>query len=138
MHQVRLSSGNIDIICLAAEQANSRLRDIEQGKLLLPMQYASRLSWEVLYEAREILRKLLRPRGEQSRRFLGRTSVSVSMEDLLALTQAIEQVMSKLQQIELGRDMAAMKALAQECQQVLDGCLRGAWNQRSLLMVADF
>lgn len=137
MYQVRLSSENIDIIRLAVEQANSRLKDIEQGKFLLPMQYAARLSWEVLYEAREILRMLQRPRAEQPRSLLSRSGVSFSSEELLVLTRAIEQVMGKLQQIEMEQDMTGMKALAQECQQALDGCLCGSWNRRPLLMVAD-
>lgn len=138
MDQVRLSSENIDVIRLAVEQANSRLKDIEQGRFLLPMQYSARLSWEVLYEAREILRRLKRPRTEQPRPPLGRWSLSISSEELLGLTQAIEQVMGKLQQIEMEQDMTAMKALALQCQQALAGCLCNAWNRRSALMVADW
>ncbi len=137
MYQVRLSSENIDIIRLAVEQANSRLKDIEQGKLLLPMQYAARLSWEVLYEAREILRRLWRPQSEQPQQLSNRSGISLDSEELLALTRSIEQVMGQLQQIEMEQDMTAMKAWAQDCQQALDGCLCDAWHRRPLLMVAD-
>ena len=137
MYQVRLSSENIDIIRLAAEQAHSRLKDIERGKSLLPMQYAARLSWEVLYEAREILRMLRQPPAAQSRLRASRASVSFAKEELLSLTRSIELVMGQLQQIEMEQDMTVMKTLAQECQQALDGCICSTWAQRPLLMVAD-
>lgn len=137
MGQVKLSSENIEVIHLSVEQASSRLRVIEQGKRLLPMQYTARLSWEVLYGAREILSLAQQPRVERAHR-LSHRLVTFSSDDLLGLAQSIEQVMLKLHQIEMEKDMAAMKVLAHQCQQELEGCLFGALNQRPSLLVADW
>jgi hypothetical protein len=43
-------------IAQAIEDVMQQLQIIEQGKDLRPMQYTARLSWEMLYKYREILR----------------------------------------------------------------------------------
>lgn len=137
MYQVKLSSESLDIIYRAVEQASSRILAIESGKLLLPMQYAARLAWEVLYEAREILRIAQRPRAEQPRQNWSRSAVTLSGEDLLDLAQSIEQVMGKLHKIEVERDIDVIKVFGRQCQQELEGCLFGALSRRPISLMGD-
>ncbi len=51
-----LKPEELTAIAQAIEEVMTQLQVIEQGKELRPMQYTARLSWEMLYEYREILR----------------------------------------------------------------------------------
>lgn len=51
-----LNAEELKEIARAIETVMAQLQVIEQGKELRPMKYTARLSWEMLYEYREILR----------------------------------------------------------------------------------
>jgi hypothetical protein len=51
-----LKPEELTAIAQAIEDVMRQLQIIEQGKEMRPMQYTARLSWELLYEYREILR----------------------------------------------------------------------------------
>jgi len=137
MNHVKLAPEKADTIYRSIEQASYQLSDINRGERLRPMQYTARLCWEALYDAREILRLAQQPEIERSHPFSSRSAVTLSGEELARLAQLIEQVMQKLQQVELEKDMEMMKKLAQECQQKLECCLSGALSQRSTVLVTD-
>ena len=56
MSTATLKPEELKEIARAIEEVMAQLQVIEQGKDLQPMQYTARLSWEMLYEYREILR----------------------------------------------------------------------------------
>lgn len=56
MSTAPLNAAELKEIAQAIETVMAQLQVIEQGKDLRPMKYTARLSWEMLYEYREILR----------------------------------------------------------------------------------
>jgi hypothetical protein len=137
VNYLQLSGDDFNVICQSLEQARSRIEAIEKGNFILPMKYSARLSWEVLYEVREIFRGRCVDEIEmQSPPFI-RPSVTYSMQDLALLAQAINQVMAELQQIEMGQDMTMMKGSAQACIQMLDIGLFSSWKPRAKLVAVE-
>lgn len=56
MSTLPINTAELREIAQAIETVMAQLQVIEQGTALQPMQYTARLSWEILYEHREILR----------------------------------------------------------------------------------
>lgn len=56
MSTTPLNPEELKEIAQAIEAVMAQLQVIEQGKDVRPMKYTARLSWEMLYEYREILR----------------------------------------------------------------------------------
>lgn len=134
MYYVYLSPENADALCHAIEQARTRLKAVETGKNWLPMKYSARLSWEVLYEAREMLRLSLQSAAERDRPF-SRSRIDFPQESIGLLTQSIEQVMDDLHQIEMSQNLSLMRSLAKGCGQALEECcLAENLNRKSILL----
>lgn len=132
MYKVRLSPEELGVIQSSINQAQARLRGMKLRQALLPMQYCARLSWEALYEARQILR------NTQTTTFREESLKQVSMEgippsELAAITQSIEQVMAQLQAIAASTDLSAMQIAVQGCLQQLDAVATGVKQPRLVL-----
>lgn len=134
MNYLQLSGYDFNATCKSLDQAKARLEAIEKGGNLIPMKYSARLTWEGLYEVREVFRGYcLDSRGKPLCSFVD-ARLTFSMPDLSMLLQVIEQVMVKLQQIEMGQDMIVMKASAQECIHMLDVDLFHSWMPGAMLV----
>lgn len=119
MYQASISPAELNVVLHSIAQAQARLRGMKIRQTLLPMQYCARLSWEALYEARQILRSPQQPavKGARSQQASMKT---LSMAELGVLAPSIEQVMAQLQAIETNTDLSAMQAAVQSCLQQLD------------------
>ncbi|NJN30229.1 MAG: hypothetical protein HC824_07145 [Synechococcales cyanobacterium RM1_1_8] len=56
MSRVEITRDELHEIARAVEQVMTQLRTIEAANDIEPMKYTARLSWEALYESRQILR----------------------------------------------------------------------------------
>ena len=119
MYQATCSPEELHLVLRSIAQAQARLRGMKIRQTLLPMQYCARLSWEALYEARQILRS-----PQQSAvggaRSQGASMETLSMTELGVIAPSIEQVMAELQAIETNTDLSAMQAAVQSCLQQLN------------------
>lgn len=114
MYQESISPEELSIVLRSIAQAQARLRGMKIRQALLPMQYCARLSWEALYEARQILRSPQRPTSRESRTKQASMG-ALSIAELSIIAPSIEQVMAQLQEIETNTDMSAMQAAVQGC-----------------------
>ncbi len=119
MYQTQLSAEELDIILCSLNQAQARLRGMTLRQALLPMQYCARLSWEALYEARQILRSI--PGSAfRSTRIQHSSQGERALSELSTITSSIERVMAQLQSIETNTDLSAMQTSVQSCLQQLN------------------
>ncbi len=120
MYQKQLSLEELDVILCCLNQAQARLRGMKLRQALRPMQYCARLSWEALYEARQILRNVQKSTFRETRP--NQVSMGgLSLSELGVITPSIEQVMAQLQLIETNTDLFAMQTAVQCCLQQLNG-----------------
>lgn len=117
MYPSQLSLEKFDLILRSINQAQLRLKGIEQRRALRPMKYCARLAWEALYEVRQVLAKGF---GSSTAYSTRQHRNEVITNELTQIERTVEQVMSTLQAIETNDDMSSMQAAAQNCLQHLN------------------
>lgn len=121
MYQMKLSPEELNVVLGSINQAQARLRGMQLRQALLPMHYCARLSWEALYEARQILRNLQGAPALRSTASQKASRGQVACAELRSVTPSIERVMAQLQSIEANNDLPTMHRAVQSCLQQLNG-----------------